>query len=496
MNGITSESRETKNQLLALRLLMLLALALRLAAAQGDLWLDEAWSAHLANAVTGPMGVFIGINQDNNHHLNSLWLNAIGPDAPTWIARSLSISCGVLAVPLAWTMAGRSGPTAALIGGTLFAVSPTLVNYGSEARGYAGMILAFLAAIALIDRSQAPIGRPHSALLALVALLGMLSHLTMLFGLVGLTLWAALEFERTCGPLAAITRTVRLFGPTWLTALLVVFFVFKVAPAGTGGFELGGYHPFELKAALSALGELVGYSIGLGKVGAWAFLLLIMLLPLALRLMPKRDSRRSLNLLILVTFPLTVLLLEVPNAGFPRYYLICTVALLLLVAEVLGRVLDAGGRARKIASTVLTILVSGSLLLDLRIASDRRADPGEALRAMELRRPTGATVLLPGQERVQVRVRPAPGEDIILVDIGRDGPVLLGAANQAGYPLQLVLDRCTEADFLFFSAPGNGSEVVKECGRLYRRIVFPRVDPMLSGLSWFLYEREQPSVTD
>ena len=45
-------------------------LALRiLAAAGGALWTDEAWSALHAAEVGTPLGIFLSINHDNNHHL-------------------------------------------------------------------------------------------------------------------------------------------------------------------------------------------------------------------------------------------------------------------------------------------------------------------------------------------------------------------------------------------------------------------------------------------
>ena len=50
----------------------LLGLALRIAAAQGDYWLDEAWSALFAREAATPGRVFFAINHDNNHFLNKL----------------------------------------------------------------------------------------------------------------------------------------------------------------------------------------------------------------------------------------------------------------------------------------------------------------------------------------------------------------------------------------------------------------------------------------
>ena len=62
-------------------------LLLRVLAARGGLWTDEAWSMIYASQARDAAGVFLRINHDNNHHLNTLWLQAIGMGAPPWLAR-------------------------------------------------------------------------------------------------------------------------------------------------------------------------------------------------------------------------------------------------------------------------------------------------------------------------------------------------------------------------------------------------------------------------
>ena len=66
----------------------LAGLALRIVAAHGGLWTDEAWSVIYAAQARDPAGVFLRINHDNNHHLYSLWLQAIGPAASPLLARA------------------------------------------------------------------------------------------------------------------------------------------------------------------------------------------------------------------------------------------------------------------------------------------------------------------------------------------------------------------------------------------------------------------------
>ena len=72
--------------------LAIIAFALRCAAAQGALWLDEAWSAVFARQAGTPAGVFFAINHDNNHFANTLWLQATGWGAAPVVSRGLSIT--------------------------------------------------------------------------------------------------------------------------------------------------------------------------------------------------------------------------------------------------------------------------------------------------------------------------------------------------------------------------------------------------------------------
>src|SRR6478735_8707503 len=94
--------------------IILFGLALRIAAARGALWLDEAWSAVLAHEAGTPIGVFVQINHDNNHHLNSLWLQLVGPGADPLLARAPAILAGTACILVAGLIGWRRGVLAGL----------------------------------------------------------------------------------------------------------------------------------------------------------------------------------------------------------------------------------------------------------------------------------------------------------------------------------------------------------------------------------------------
>src|SRR5689334_2509562 len=128
----------------AVAFLTLVGLALRIAAARGGLWTDEAWSVVYAAEARDPLGVFLRINHDNNHHLNTLWLQAMGMHASSLLDRAPAILAGTLTIPAAALLFARRSAVAAVTAAALFAISPMMVVYGSEARGYALMMLATL----------------------------------------------------------------------------------------------------------------------------------------------------------------------------------------------------------------------------------------------------------------------------------------------------------------------------------------------------------------
>ena len=103
-----AEERQSRLWWVAVGAATLAGLALRLAAAQGGLWTDEAWSVIYAAQARDAVGVFLRINHDNNHHLYSLWLQAIGSDAsPMLVARLPAILAGTLCVPMAALVVAR-----------------------------------------------------------------------------------------------------------------------------------------------------------------------------------------------------------------------------------------------------------------------------------------------------------------------------------------------------------------------------------------------------
>ena len=443
-----------------------LGLALRVAGAQGSLWLDEAWSAVLAHEAGTPLGVFLRINHDNNHHINSLWLQLVGLGAEPLLARALSIATGTAGIAVAGLIGRRRDPLAGLVAAAMFALSPLLVTLGSEARGYAPMALALLVAVLLVDRWLAgEAKRSPATALALCFLLGALSQLTILFGFCAVAGWMLLTLWKRGSPREALAGTVRLLLPSALALAGVFAMVIGTAAASGTGLQLGRYDPFDWLLLLHAVVEMFGYALGLPLISiAWLVLPPVLLLLARGLGMP----RLAFYWLAILAFPLGLALLHAGNTGHPRYYLVAGLALLLLAAEMIAAGLRRGGWRRWAAALALAAFATGSLVQDVDLARNRRGDPAAAIRAMEARAPQGAEIIL---------------------DRSTGKAMLEVAAAHDRYPLRILGRPCGAARFLFLDRfrGENFPAASIRCGRRYLPVAGARARG-LSGTHWTLYE--------
>lgn len=448
--------------------LVLLGLGLRIAAATGGLWLDEAWSAELAHMAGTPLGVLLKINHDNNHHLNSLWLQFVGFDAPPLLQRALSIVAGTLAIPVAAEIFRPRSPRIALIAALLFAVSPMVVTMGSEARGYACMALALLVAILLIDRwLVAECGERTRMRLALCFVLGALSQLTMLFGCVALIGWVFFTLCARHGVIAAARRTLVLFLPA-VIALGVLLAIFVAAAwASPLGFQFGDYKPFQILLFLHAIVEMIGYTIGWPVVSLWLMPAALILVVLARRLGVRHVV---FYVLAIAAFPVTLALLHAGNPGHPRYYLVAALALLLLLAEASGTMIARGDWQRGVALLALVATTAGSVWQDVDLIRNQRGDPTQAIIAMRARAPRGGLVVL---------------------DRWTGLAMLQVAAAHLHYPIAIRDPGCKPARFLFIDRFKGETFPVDpvRCGVRFHAFAAARARG-LSGSHWTLYERQ------
>ncbi len=450
---------------------MLLGLALRIATARGGLWVDEAWSARFVAQAGDVVGVVWRINHDNNHFLNSWWMLLVGPYAPPMLVRALSIASGVAAVAVAGAIGLRRSAATGILAALLFAVSPILVAYGAEARGYAPMVLVMLVSVLVIDRwldgeTPAPAWR-----LGALTMLGMLAQFTYVFALCAFGGWIVVTLGRR-GPVdAAVRQTLRTLAPSIGAVVLIVALVVAAARASTPGFQVGGYIDFTATVLIDGVAEAIAYTLGLA-LGPPILTVAIAAAAVVAAILLDRGvtGRRYLYVFALLAFPAALALSRIGNTGFARYYLVLCVALLLLVADVAAAAIARGGWRRGVALAVVAFVVVASLSRDRALATALRGDPARAIAAMRAAAPAGTGV----------------GVDTI-----RPTAVLDAAARTARYPLA-ISQRCPAA-FVFADLEDHGPAPASldRCGQRYARVTVGR-HLALSGLDWALYARVPP----
>lgn len=454
--------------------LALAGLALRMAAAQGGLWTDEAWSVIYAAQARDAAGVFLRINHDNNHHLYSLWLQAIGPAASPLLARAPAIAAGTMTIVVAALFAARRSSTAGLVAALVFAVAPTLVVFGSEARGYAMMLLASVLMLVMVG--DAVDGRPAAGAcgwLALLAVLGMFSHLTMAAPVGVAALWFYLERRTVLEPRAALSDTARLMGPALIATAGVVGFVFTAAILSPTGMRLGGYEPFSAPHFAHALNDLALWSVGLG--GSWPWLVPLLLGAGALAIAVARPAwlgpRARLYALLILAVPVGAGLLRAGNTSFARYYLASALGLLLLISDWIARGLDGRRAVRACAAAVLVALLGVSLYRDSALISVDRGRPAAPLADIAALSPAGARIAF-----TQPRLK----------------GVVAVAAEEAGYPARFA-GGCDPADFLLAAqlrwSPPPPSTTLR-CG-VEMVAIDSSVTIPITGDSWVLYAPQE-----
>lgn len=457
----------------AVGLIAVAGLALRIVAARGGLWTDEAWSVIYAAQARDWVGVFLRINHDNNHHLYSLWLQAIGPDASPLLARAPAIVAGALAVPLAAIFAGRRSLAAGIVAALLFAFAPALVVFGSEARGYSMMLLAAMLMLLVVDDAVG--GRESRAapwLLAGIALFGMLSHMTMAAPVGIAALWFYLERRGQAGPDRAIRDAVRTMGPALLITAAVPVFVFVAASLSPTGMRIGGYEPFALGHYTAALDDLALWSAGFSSPWPWLVPLLIGALALFIALRPPEwlGSRARLYALLILTVPVGLGAARAGNTEFARYYLASALGLLLLMAEWVATGFSGKGSARAGAVAIVAALLAVSGYRDSLLIAADRGRPAAPVADMAALQPAGARIAFAGP---------------------RLKGVVAVAAERSGYPARFA-GGCAPADFLLAAQSRWAATpaTVDRCGVTMDAIDSSVTIP-LTGDSWVLYRAKR-----
>ena len=474
MNLFAADMRQ-RSAVMLIGVFVLIGFVVRCFAAQGGLWTDEAWSLIYAQQTGDALGILTRINHDNNHHLNSWWLQLVGPEAPPMLMRGLSIITSSITIWIAALIGLRRNRMTGVIAAALFALSPIMVVYGSEARGYAPMMLALMIMIWRIDIWLKDRSAPKpSLILALCALLGCFAHLTMLPAVVMLGLWVFLARVQRNGIIQSVKAMADVLGPALAIAVLSVTTVIIIAARSETGLQVGGYISFEWSLFGGALAQLLTLTTGIGYAAQAPIYALLAIVPIGLAMLitawEMPIERKWFYTVLILTMPVAVAVFNPGNSQYARYYLPSAIAILLIIAEWIGHVDIGQTRARICMMALLASMLGLALVQNYQLITSQRGHPERALMAIMRAAPKGAG---------------------ITISLERAHAMLKVAALSRHYPLRISQAKCNMASFHF--APRSAIEaplpMLQSCGPSMRLIAFGNaIGP--SGESWSLYQRQ------
>jgi hypothetical protein len=464
-----------KSLLLGFLISLAVALLVRIVSARGELWLDEIWSLHLVDEIKRG-DVLPSIATDNNHYLNTLYLWLVGPDQPPLNIRAFSILVGTASVAVTGWLQRKRGPAAMVISMTLVGVSYPMVNAGSEARGYAGMMLCALISIGLTERALEERTARLGLWLGISNVIGVLFQPLMvgMIGSLGLwTLWVTWREQRS---LRATYETARdLFA--WTIRLLIpVVLVIGAAVHFGDGYVLGGVSPFSPVRMLEGISRLFRFLLGLPEPTPEALVLLLVLALIALALaLNRQDRRTALYVIVLFAMPAAMAIAHLPNTEIPRYYLLPGLAFLLLLGDLYGSLERRGKAIGLVAGIAATAILAGNAL-EIRKLDD--IGRGDVIAMLAIVAREG-----PGPITSNTELRDRPVIDYYLPRLGVDATLVNYADVCKTHP-RWILTSDLRTDL-----PDEAAIGAPACNLTFRKEA--HYDSWgLSGFPWTLYRAE------
>ena len=461
---------------------LVVAALVRLAASWNDLWLDEIWTLKQLGGLHSPLGIVTELRHDNNHVLNSVFLYCLRPIGWDWLYRLPALLAGFATIALgayfatlddtpAPPPADASPQVRALVTALVFGASHPLIQYGSEARGYA-LALAFgLGAVAVAVRDGVrPVSRAAPACWALLVL-AFLSHALALHLLTALVAWGAVRAFRRDGVATAIATLA-----WWFTVPVVAFGAFYwwfLRGITVGGGNREGIWPPLLRAIAVVTG------LPRDVPGVLQLVIVLAVTAAGIWLLARRRSDLWVFFLVgIVVSPALLAIVQPTNLYAERYFLVSMLLWLLLLARLLAWLVTRGGAATVAAVVVLALFGVANGARVARLLHEGRGSYQEALRYM-VAHTTGDTTAIASDHDFRNR--------LVVEYFGprMSKPVRYVSRAEITPTQWYLAQRSPGAD-----PPLQRIAVPRGTYRLVRS--YPAA--MLSGLTWFVYERESPAV--
>jgi len=363
---------------LAIAGVLLIAAGYRLLASLDDFWLDEIWSWLLATRVQSATQIVTQIRHDNNHFLNTWVIYVLGTDRPWFWYRLPAVVAGIGTVAMCGVFARRWGRLGVLTAILITGASFPLIQYSSEARGYAYALLFAALGIELVQQS---IDKPRlwaDILFACCVMLGFLGQLTFAYAYGALVAWSVWCLFRRHGVWSSRHGAVLVWQILVPLAMLTGLYFVNLRHVAVGG---GDEQPL-----LTVLAQSLSLAVGGPQADPGAALVALAVLVAAgitLVELVRSDSDLWLPLAAgALGLPALVLLLAGPAVLYPRYFLVSMLFLQLLVSWGLVRLFDRARFGKLLYLALLAAMLAGNAASTARLLAVGRGGYQAAVQFM------------------------------------------------------------------------------------------------------------------
>jgi hypothetical protein len=300
--------------------ILLIAFVLRVRLMNNDLEIDEVWSLKLASSMRAPFAVF-WLHSDNNHYLNTLWLYALGPLQSFWMYRIPALLSGIGLVGAVMHYGWKKHPLTGCVLGLLLAVSPTLIFFSVEARGYSLMLLFGFLSYREAEQVMKLRSVRHAVFCAIFMMLAFLSQLMVIHLYLAMLVWSTITL-------------IRHERDRWLLVIMhlpIVLLLLFLAITDFSHLVIGGGPTFTLlQFCLGAVGILFASPVT-GILPMFLGLMSLFFLVWKIDSLMRVDASKAWALMILFFIsPILWILFFHPTILYPRYILISLFFVLLL----------------------------------------------------------------------------------------------------------------------------------------------------------------------
>lgn len=357
---------------------VLAAAAYRFLASLDDFWLDEIWSWLIVTRVQSASQIFTDIRHDNNHFLNTWIMYGLGADCHWFFYRLPAVAAGIATVAMCGWTARRWGRLAVLTATLITGASFPLIQYSSEARGYA---YALFFAVAAFEILQESLDRPRNwldAMFACCAVLGLLAHITFVYAYVALVGWSLWRLFRRHGIWSSRHWAVLVWQILVPGIVLAWLYFVNLRYLVVGG---GDEQPWG-----TVIRQALSLAVGGPQAEPWAGIVAIFVLVaagLAFYQVHRAGSDLWLPLgACIFVLPALSLLATRPAVVYPRYFLVSMLFLQLLISWWLVRVFHGSRHGKILYAVFLLAILTGNAVSTSRFLAYGRGGYQAALQFM------------------------------------------------------------------------------------------------------------------